>query len=246
MSLEGGIGCSRKTSQEERSGRLGIDRRHANPTHEPEQIQASLEVGDEAGFKGRNREEAYGWVKQTLRQPRFEELKRRARGRVRRYLEKMTGLSRAQTTRPIGLYRQSGAVQPKPYRRHRFPRRYRREDIELPAAMDETHETLSGPATQKLLQRAYYDFQDAPHKRLAQLPVAQLYRPRQSRRYRERRMVYRPTRPAKVSSAERRRPEPNGSPGYPRVDTVHQGDGEGSKGVSLVSRTALSPIEWPS
>ena len=41
----------------------------------------------------------------------------------------------------------------KPYRRHSFPQRYTREDIELLAAVDEAHETLSGPATQKLLQR---------------------------------------------------------------------------------------------
>ena len=93
------------------------------------------------------------------------------------------------------------------------------------------HETLSGPATQKLLQRAYYDFQDAPYAGLAEISVAQLYRLRQSRRYREQRIVYQPTRPTKVSIGERRRPEPNGCPGYLRVDTVHQGDLEGSKGV---------------
>jgi transposase InsO family protein len=34
-----------------------------------------------------------------------------------------------------------------------------------------------------------------------------------------------------VSIAERRRPEPQGRPGYLRVDTVHQGDWEGAKGV---------------
>jgi transposase InsO family protein len=34
-----------------------------------------------------------------------------------------------------------------------------------------------------------------------------------------------------VSIGERRRPEPNGRPGYLRVDTVHQGDLDGSKGV---------------
>jgi len=44
-------------------------------------------------------------------------------------------------------------------------------------------------------------------------------------------MVYQPTRPTKISIGERRRPEPNGRPGYLRVDTVHQGDLEGSKGV---------------
>jgi transposase InsO family protein len=122
-------------------------------------------------------------------------------------------------------------VKPTPYRRHCFRQRYKREDVELLAEVDEAHETLSGPATQKILQRAYYDFQELRYERLARLSVAQLYRLRQSRTYRQRRVVYQPTRPTPVSIGERRRPEPNGRPGYLRVDTVHQGDLDGVKGV---------------
>ncbi|MGI8741810.1 MAG: hypothetical protein ACR2NN_04420, partial [Bryobacteraceae bacterium] len=59
-----------------------------------EQIRALLEASDEVGFKGQNREEVYGWVNQTLRQQRYQELKRCSRGLVKRYLEKFTGLSR--------------------------------------------------------------------------------------------------------------------------------------------------------
>jgi hypothetical protein len=44
-------------------------------------------------------------------------------------------------------------------------------------------------------------------------------------------MVYQPTRPTPVNIGERRRPEPDGRPGYLRVDTVHQGDRDGVKGV---------------
>jgi transposase InsO family protein len=58
-----------------------------------------------------------------------------------------------------------------------------------------------------------------------------LYRLRASAQYRQRRITYQPTRPTAVSIGERRRPEPNGRPGYLRVDTVHQGDLEGNKGV---------------
>jgi transposase InsO family protein len=196
-----------------------------------EQIQAFLTASDEVRFEGRNREEVYGWVNQTLRQQRYEELKRRGRGLVRRYLAKMTGMSRAQITRLVTLYRQGEEVKPKPYRRRRFPQRYTRQDIELLAEVDEAHEVLSGPATQKILQRAYYDFQQAPYQRLAELSVAQLYRLRKSRTYRQRGMVYLATRPTKVTIGERRRPEPGGRPGYLRVDTVHQGDLDGVKGV---------------
>ncbi|MBZ5727996.1 MAG: hypothetical protein LAP87_23765 [Acidobacteriia bacterium] len=73
---------------------------------------------------------------------------------VRRYLAKMTGLSRAQITRLVTLYREGQEVKPKPYRQRRFPQRYTRKDIALLADVDEAHEVLSGPATQKILQRA--------------------------------------------------------------------------------------------
>jgi transposase InsO family protein len=196
-----------------------------------EQIQAFIEGSGEVGFKGQKREEVYGWVNQTLRQQRYEEQKRSGRGWVRRYVEKMTGLSRAQTTRLITVYLGGEEVKPQGYRRHRFARRYTREDIALLAGVDEAHGTLSGPATRKLLERACYNFRDARYQRLAQISVAQLYRLRWSRDYRERRIKYQVTRPTPVSIGERRKPEPQGRPGYLRIDTVHQGDQDGVKGV---------------
>jgi transposase InsO family protein len=196
-----------------------------------EQIQAFLEGSGEVGFKGQNREEVYGWVNQTLRQQRYEELKRRGRGLVRRYVEKMTGLSRAQTTRLITVYLAGDEVKPQPYRRRRFPRRYTGEEIALLANLDAAHETLSGPATKKLLQRACYNFHDRRYQSLACISVAHLYRLRASRAYRERRIKYQATRPTPVSIGERRKPEPRGRPGYLRIDTVHQGDQDGVKGV---------------
>ena len=196
-----------------------------------EQIQAFLDGSGEVGFKGQNRKEVYGWVNQTLRQQRYEELRRSERGVVRRYVEKMTGLSRAQATRLITMYLRGDEVKPQAYRRRRFARRYTREDIALLAGVDEVHETLSGPATKKLLQRACYNFHDTRYQSLARISVAHLYRLRGSRAYRERHIQYQVTRPTRVSIGERRKPEPQGRPGYLRIDTVHQGDKDGVKGV---------------
>jgi len=120
-----------------------------------EQIQAFLEGSGDVGFGGQKRGEVYSWVNQTLRQQGYERLNRSGRGVVRRYMEKMTGLSRAQTTRLIAMYLRGEEVKPQPYRRRRFRQVYRREDIALLAGIDEAHQTLSGPATKKLLQRAW-------------------------------------------------------------------------------------------
>ena len=62
-------------------------------------------------------------------------------------------------------------------------------------------------------------------------PLVTIYNLRKKRAYRERRMVFEKTRPTPVSIGERRKPEPGGKPGYIRVDSVHQGDLDGKKGV---------------
>jgi len=143
----------------------------------------------------------------------------------------MTGLSRAQVTRLIARYRANGELQPSPYRRHRFPQRFTFADIELLATVDEAHETLSGPATRRILEREFQDYGKPEYQRLASISVAHLYNLRHHQRYRQRRLNYTKTRPTAVSIGERRRPNPQGRAGYLRVDTVHQGDRPGAKGV---------------
>jgi hypothetical protein len=175
-----------------------------------EQIRAFLEGSSEVEFKGR--QEVYEFASQTLRQQSYSKLGRADKGLVRQHLEKMTGLSRSQVTRLIEQYTASGEVKPKAYRRRRFPKEYTKEDIELLAKVDEAHETLSGPATQKILWRAFHDFGDPAYERLARISTAHLYRLRKSRPYRQRRIVYQPTRPTPVAIGERRRPEPQGRP----------------------------------
>ncbi len=196
-----------------------------------EQIRAFLEASEAVGFEAANRKELYEWVNRALREQGYDRLGRPSRGLVRRYVAKMTGLSRAQVTRLIGRYLDGEEVRVRDYRRHRFANRYRPADSELLAGVDEAHGVLSGPATQKILQREFYEFGDARYQRLAAISVAHIYNLRRGRIYRQRRISYQPTRPTPVSIGERRAPQPQGRPGYLRVDTVHQGDLEGIKGV---------------
>ena len=61
--------------------------------------------------------------------------------------------------------------------------------------------------------------------------MAHLYNQRASARYRNQAAVFEPTRPTVAAIGERRKPDPRGRPGFVRVDTVHQGDSDGAKGV---------------
>jgi transposase len=196
-----------------------------------EQIQAFLNASEAIRFEGETQPQIYRWIEQVLGRQEYHQQSRPARGLLRSYLAKMTGRSRAQVTRLIARYRKSGSLQPAPYRRHRFPQRYTRADIELLATVDEAHDNLSGPATRRILEREYRQYGKCEFKRLASLSVSHLYNLRQQPRYRERRLHYVKTRPTAVAIGERRRPDPQGQPGYLRVDTVHQGDPPGGKGV---------------
>ena len=196
-----------------------------------EQIQALLEASQEVRFTGYSREEIYAWVGKTLREHDYAKLSREGKGLLRSYVAKMTGQSRAQITRLIGKYKATGEVRPTDYRRHRFPTRYTRIDTARLVSVDEAHDTLSGPATRKILEREFVEYGNREYERLAGISVAQLYRLRKSKSYRIRQAIFSKTRPAKVAIGERRCPQPEGRPGYLRVDTVHQGNREGVKGV---------------
>ena len=197
----------------------------------PGQIRAFLEGSQEVRFQGQGRKEVYAWITGTLRQQGYRDQGRKMRGLLRRYVAKMTGLRRTQVTRLVGQYLQHSEVKAASYSRHRFPSRFTRGDIELLAKADEAHQTLSGPATKKILEREFQQYHHAEYERLASISVAHIYNLRQRPHYRECGMSYTKTRPVQVVIGERRRPQPGGRPGYLRVDTVHQGDLDGVKGV---------------
>jgi transposase InsO family protein len=168
----------------------------------------------------------YAWVEQT-----YAEIGRQERGVVRAYVEKVTGMSASQTTRLIRRFLDHGVVRIAPYQRHSFQARYTAEDIALLAEVDRAHERLSGPATRRILEREYEQFGNPQYERLAKISVSHLYNLRASARYRNQAAVFEPTRSSATAIGERRRPDPQGRPGFLRVDTVHQGDWEGAKGV---------------
>jgi transposase InsO family protein len=196
-----------------------------------EEIRRLLEASEGIRFAGVKRAQVYSWIELVLCEQEYARQGKASRGLLRRYIEKMTGMSRAQVTRLIGRYIASGRVGVRAYRRHRFAARYTMADVELLASVDEAHETLSGPATRRILEREYRQYGKQEYARLASISVSHIYNLRRERGYRQRRLNYVKTKPTGVTIAERRPPNPQGQPGYLRVDTVHQGDQNGTKGV---------------
>jgi transposase InsO family protein len=196
------------------------------------QLQQFVEGTTEVEFRRCGKDEGcYRHIEGVLRRFGYARLKRADKGLVVRYLMRTTGYSRAQLVRLIKRAR--GGALKKGYRAptHGFARRFTEADVALLAATDTLHGTLSGPATRHLMQRALATYGDARYVRLATISTAHLYNLRRRAGYTERRQEWTKTRATQVSIGERRAPAPDGRPGFIRIDSVHQGDQDGVKGV---------------
>src|ERR1017187_2636365 len=196
-----------------------------------EQIQEFLKGSRPIEFAEQNRTDRYEFVQRVLVAQEFAVQGKKERGSIRAYLNKVTGLSEPQMTRLIRQYRQEGVVEVATYCRRRFPTKYTSRDVALLAEVDRAHGWLSGPATLHVLKREHEQFGKDNYARLAEISVAHLYNLRGSAAYRKVAANWQPTRPSAIGIGERRKPDPQGRPGFLRIDTVHQGDWEGAKGV---------------
>ena len=175
----------------------------------------------------------YGWIEQVLRRFEYRRLGRADKGAVLAYLQRLSGYSRAQLTRLVSRW-MNGKPLVKNYRRpeHAFARRYTAADVALLAEVDRAMGTLSGPATACVLRRQRDVFKVAGFERLGDISIGHLYNLRNSAPYRAQRVVLTKTRPTKrVDIGVRRAPAPEGRPGFIRIDSVHQGDQDGIKGL---------------
>lgn len=200
------------------------------------QLQAFVDGNPAAPFTAASRQEAYAGIADTLRRFHYPHLGKADKGLVTRYLCLVTGYSRPQMVRLIHQFCETRQVKDrrgapaKP-----FPTRYTAEDRRLLAELDTLHNTLSGPTTRKLAERAFRVFGDARYERLSGLSNGHLYNLRRGADYQRLRTTQDKTRPVRIAIGERRKPTPQGRPGWLRVDSVHQGDLDGIKGLYLIN-----------
>jgi transposase InsO family protein len=174
----------------------------------------------------------YEHIVAVLRRFDYARLKRKPKGLVLRYLVRTSDYSRQQLTRLVRRVLDGTGLR-KRYRAPAkgFTRIYSRADVALLGETDALHGGLSGPATRHLMQRALRVFGDMRYQRLASISVSHLYNLRAGTGYRAQRQHWTKTHPVSVAIGERRAPRPHGRPGYIRIDSVHQGDQDGLKGV---------------
>jgi hypothetical protein len=197
----------------------------------PAEMQKFVNSSRRVGFAVRARQAAYALFERVLKAQQYRRLSRPEKGIVRRFLMKITGLSRAQSTRLIAQWTRSRRIRARMVSRRRFATRYTADDIALLAAVDAAHGDLSGPAVRRILQREHTVFGRVEFVRLAGISASHIYNLRRSQTYRGHRVWVHRTQARQVSIGERRKPDPQGQPGYLRVDTVHQGNPDGQSGL---------------
>ena len=181
--------------------------------------------------------ERYAWIETVLKRLDYRQLKRGDRGVVLAYLQRLSSYSRAQVTRLVARW-VAGKPLVKRYRapEHAFARRYSGADVALLAEVDQAMGTLSGPATACVLRRGRDVYGDARYERLASISVAHLYNLRNSVSYEAKRGSYSRTRPVRaVIIGVRKAAAPDGRPGFIRIDSVHQGDHDGTRGLHHIN-----------
>ena len=202
-----------------------------------DQMRAFVEGADRAEITHLDRDGAYALITVAVERVLYPRLGRADKGTVLRFLEKATGLSRAQIDRLVRQHRRTGHIRDhrnKPPARP-FPRRYTPADIALLAEVDEACGQLSGPATKEILRRMHELHGDERFRRLGSISNGHIYNLRKTRSYRRGRLTFHQTRSTPVRIGQRRKPTPDGSPGHLRVDTVHLGDREGHKGIYVIN-----------
>ena len=198
------------------------------------QIKAFVQVGGGISFVGKSRDETYRWMEMILSRFWYFSLKKREKTIVRQYLMKMTGYSDAQITRLIKKKKHTRVIRAVKGNRHTFEKTYTPEDVAILIKTDAAHDRLSGVATRKILEREYVVYGRKEYERLSHISSSHIYNLRATRQYESQLgSSFEKTKPTMIPIGQRRKPEPNGRPGYIRVDTVHQGDcvGENREGL---------------
>ena len=195
------------------------------------EVQQFLNGTLTCNFHVKTTQESYLWIKETLVKFKYSKQEKQEKSLIKKFIQKVTGYSRSQVTRLIKAQNTTGKVVRKRYVRHVFSTKYSAADIILLAQTESLHDTPNGQATKHILEREWRVYGKLEFEHLALISVAHIYRLRKKHTYRRINLIYQKTKPTKVPIGERRKPEPNGLPGFLRVDSVHQGDKGKEKGV---------------
>jgi hypothetical protein len=90
---------------------------------------------------------------------------------------------------------------------------------------------MSGEATRRILERQWRIFKDKGFEIISHISSSHVYNLRRTKQYESHNLYVEKTRAVNANIGIRKKPRPEGKPGFIRVDSVHQGDLDKEKGV---------------
>lgn len=199
------------------------------------QIQKFLKTNQNSGLKLEiiSAKHKYEFVSETLWQVGYRRLSRGDKHTVFKYLKFFTGYSKGHLKRMAYKWRNGTLAYNPARKRHKFTKKYFPKDIALLIKTDVAQNCLSAEATKIILEREYGKFKRAEYATIAKISPAHIYNIRNNNRQynSSEAKFFHKTKKSNVDIGVRRKPRPNGKPGYVRIDTVHQGDYLENKGV---------------
>jgi len=209
------------------------------------QLKELVKLGNSATFIRNNQTEAYRWINLTLGKFRYFRESKKNRGIIKQYIRSMTGYSDPQVDRLIARKKRTGRIIKKERTQPMFPKVYTPEDIVLLVTVDNAEERRTGQAVKKTFRDMYTLYGDLRFERLSRISVSHIYNLRGTRHYHASSLTYTKTNPVTVAIGMRLKPQPEGKPGYIRVDSVHQGDLDRVKGcyhINLVDEVTQAEV----
>lgn len=211
---------------------MRINMKHL-PTGSIGQMADFLKSAGSISMEIEKEKEKYEFIKTVLLQTRYIKLTKKDKMIVGRYLRFLTGYSKGHFKKLVIRWKKGLLVWNPSRKRNKFPVRYFAEDIARLIDTDTSHQCLNGKATKEIMRREFEIFGKKEYGNISKISISHLYNIRNhSCQYASSpALFFKHTEKTTVNIGIRRKPSPYGQPGYLRVDTVHQGDLDKTKGV---------------
>jgi len=200
-----------------------------------DQISKFLKANKNSGLKVEiiSKKDKYLSINEILWNIRFRKLSLYEKHIVFKLLKFFTGYSLSHLKRLASKWRNGTLKYNSSIKRNKFSRKYFSTDIDLLIDTDIAHCCLSGEATKRILKREFKVFKNTDYANILNISVGHIYNIRNNNRQYDssNAMFFKRTKATQNSIGLRQKPVPDGCPGYLRIDTVHQGDYAGNKGV---------------
>ena len=184
-------------------------------------------------FNLNSKKDKYQFILETLVTFKYLEVRKKHKSLIKKYLIKVTGYSEVQMKRLILKWKKGTLLSSlEKINKNKFVCKYNPEDIALLAKADEVFGFPHAKLVSQSLKREYSVFNNEKYKNISEISISHIYNIRNnSLQYQSNTIHYTKTNPTSISIGERVKPINYGKPGFIRVDSVHQGDYEGNKGV---------------